>query len=426
MRSHCYSFVSRQTAHNETKAPTIPENVPSHDAAQRRAMDGNARHFARSSGRDAGGAARVAMCALLMTAAFVSPCHAQQTSTPVPVGVVKAERKPVTPSLDFVGRVDAINRVEIKARVTGFLEAVLFKEGDAVNEGAPLYRIEKGLFQNAVQQAEGALERSKAAKELSAVQLQRAQELLDKNVGTTVARDQQKAADDQAAGQITSDEANLATAKINLGYTDIVSPITGKVGKTNITKGNLVGPDTGTLTTIVSQDPMYVTFPVSQRDFLRARETKTKLDVGAIKANLRFADGTIYDQTGRINFVDVTVDRATDTVLVRATFPNPASILIDGQFVRVRLDLESGSAKEQVVVPQAALIADQEGVYVFVVEDGKAVVKRVKPTRETGTGVALESGLNGDEEIIVQGLQAVRPGASVRATPLQPTLSQGG
>ena len=425
MCSDCYSFGSMQAAHRETKAPTIPGNVLSHDVARQRLTAGNARDVARSSGRDAGVAARVAICALLM-AASVPPSRAQQASTPVPVGVVKAERKPVAASLDFVGRVDAINRVEIKARVTGFLEAVLFKEGDAISEGAPLYRIEQGLFQSAVQQAEGALERSKAAKELSAVQLQRAQELLDKNAGTVVARDQQKAADDQAAGQITSDEASLATAKINLGYTDIASPIAGKVSKTNITKGNIVGPDTGTLTTVVSQDPMYVTFPVSQRDFLRARETGTKLDVGAIRASLRFADGTIYDQTGRINFIDVTVDRATDTVLVRATFPNPVSTLIDGQFVRVRVDLNSGSVKEQVVVPQAALIADQEGVYLFVVEDGKAVVKRVKPARETGTGVALESGLNGDEEVIVQGLQAVRPGASVRATPLQPTLSQGG
>jgi membrane fusion protein (multidrug efflux system) len=369
---------------------------------------------------------RAEICALVVAGGLALPSHAEQVPTAVPVGVVKAERKPVTASLDFVGRVEAINRVEIKARVTGFLEAVLFKEGDPVKEGDALYHIEKGLFQAAVEQAQGALERSKAAKELSALQLQRAQELLDKNAGTVVARDQQKAADDQAAGAVLSDDATLATAKINLGYTDITSPIIGKISKTNITKGNIVGPDAGTLTTIVSQDPMYVTFPVSQRDFLKARETGTKLDVGAIKARLRFADGTIYDQTGRINFIDVTVDRATDTVLVRATFANPASGLIDGQFARVRVDLEGGSVKEQIVVPQAALIADQEGVYVFVVEDGKAVVKRVKPTKETGTGVVVESGLNGGEEVIVQGLQAVRPGASVRATPLQPTLNQGG
>ena len=368
---------------------------------------------------------RVAIVILSAAGAFVLPSHAQQTPAPVPVGVVKVERKPVSASLDFVGRAEAVNRVEIKARVTGFLEDVLFKEGDPIKQGGPLYRIEKGLFETAVQQAEGALERSKASKELSAVQLQRAQDLMDKNAGTVVARDQAKAADDQAAGQITTDEANLETAKINLGYTDVVSPITGKASKTNITKGNLVGPDTGTLTTIVSQDPMYVTFPVSQRDFLRARETGTKVDVGAIKAHLRFSDGTIYDQVGRINFIDVLVDRTTDTVLVRAIFPNPDSSLIDGQFVQVRVDLSGGSVKEEVVVPQDALIADQEGVYVFVAEDGKAVVKRVKPTREAGTGVVVGSGLKGGEDVIVQGLQAVHPGSPVRATPLQRALNQG-
>jgi membrane fusion protein (multidrug efflux system) len=369
---------------------------------------------------------RVAIFALFVAGGLALPSHAEEAATVVPVGVVKAERKAVGATLDFVGRVEAIGRVEIKARVTGFLEAVVFKEGDPIKEGDPLYRIEKGLFQAAVEQAQGALERSKAAKELSALQLQRAQQLLDQSAGTVVARDQQKAADDQAAGQIMSDEASLATAKINLGYTDITSPIAGKVGKTNITKGNLVGPDTGTLTMIVSQDPMYVIFPVSQRDFLKARETGTKLDIGAIKAQLRFADGTIYDHAGRINFVDVTVDRTTDTVLVRATFPNPDSGLIDGQFVRVKIDLQSDTAKEQVVIPQTALIADQEGPYVFVVEDGKAVIKRVKPTREIGTGVVVDSGLNGGEEVIVQGLQGVRPGAPVRATPIQPVLNQGG
>jgi membrane fusion protein, multidrug efflux system len=369
---------------------------------------------------------RVAIYALFVVAGLVFPSHAQQPPAAVPVGVVKAERKVISATLDFVGRVEAINRVEIKARVTGFLEAVLFKEGDAIKEGGPLYRIEKGLFQAAVEEAQGALERSKAAKALSALQLQRAQELLDKNVGTVVARDQQKAADDQAAGAVLSDDASLAKAKINLGYTDITSPIVGKVSKTNVTIGNLVSPNSGTLTMIVSQDPMYVTFPVSQRDFLKARETGTKLDIGAIKAQLRFADGTIYDQPGRINFVDVTVDRTTDTVLARATFPNPTSGLIDGQFVQVRIDLQGASAKEQVVVPQTALIADQEGVYVFVVEDGKAVIKRVKPTREYGTSMVLGSGLNGGEEVIVQGLQGVRPGAPVRATPIQPVLNQGG
>jgi membrane fusion protein (multidrug efflux system) len=218
------------------------------------------------------------------------------------------------------------------------------------------------------------------------------------------------------------DEANVQTAKINLGYTDISAPITGKIGKTNVTKGNVVGPDSGTLTIIVSQDPMYVTFPVSQREFLRAQESSRKVDVGGIKAQLRFADGRTYDQVGRINFVDVTVDRATDTVLVRASFPNPSSALIDGQLVRVAL--ESGTSEEKVVVPQAALIADQEGVYVFVVEDGKAAVKRIKPGGESGRNVVVDQGLSGGEQVIVEGLLAVRPGTPVIAKPIPQTLSR--
>ena len=360
---------------------------------------------------------RATICAVVMICGFVAEAAAQQTPpTAVPVGVVKAERRPIEKTRDFVGRVEAVNRVEIRARVLGFLEAVLFKEGDSIKENDPLYRIEKGLFQAAVEQAEGALSRSKASKTLTEVQLARAVDLLAKNAGTAVARDQALAADEQAKGQILSDDASLQTAKINLGYTDIVAPVSGKIGRTNITKGNVVGPDSGPLTVVVSQDPMYVTFPVSQRDFLQAQEDAHQIDLKAIKAKLRFADGKTYDQIGQINFVDVTVDRATDTVLVRATFPNPAGGLVDGQLVRV--GLESGTPTEMVVVPQSALIADQEGVYVFVVEDGKAVVKRIKPGGESGTDAVVQEGLSGNELIIVEGLQGVRPGAPVKASPV--------
>ena len=332
----------------------------------------------------------------------------------IAVGTVAAERKPIERSGVLVGRVEAVQRVEVRARVTGYLEEVLFKEGDLVKEGAPLYRIEKGLFEAAVTAAQAALERSKAAKTLSEIQLKRAQELLDRNSGTAVARDQALAADQQADGQIMADQANLATAKINLGYTSINSPITGKVGKTNITKGNVVDPNSGVLTVIVSQDPMYVSFPVSQREYLAARERRA--DVDRIKARIRFSDGTTYGEVGEINFVDVTVNRSTDTILVRATFSNKDGILIDGQLVQVILD--SGTPQEKVLVPQAALIADQAGVYVFVVEDGKAVVKRLKIGAEIGADVVVDQGLNGGEQVVVQGLQALRPGAPVQAAPL--------
>ncbi len=357
-----------------------------------------------------------ALCAAL-------PASAQQPPpSTIPVGVVRAELKSISSTADFVGRVESINRVQIVARVTGFLEEVKFKEGDVVKEGTPLYLIEQGLFKAAVESAQGALERSKAAKTLTEIQLSRAQELLNRQAGTAVTRDQALASDQQAAGQILTDQANLDTAKINLGYTEINSPIVGKVGRTNITKGNVVSPETGSLTIVVSQDPMYVTFPVSQTQVLQARkEGQTHID--DIKVMLKFSDGSTYDQVGHINFVDVTVDRGTDAVTVRATIANPKGLLIDNQLVRVLL--ESGTPMEKLVIPQASLIADQQGSYVFVVEDGKAAVRRIKVGEESGTGVVIESGLSAGDLVIVEGLQNLRPGTPVRATPM-PAATTGG
>jgi membrane fusion protein, multidrug efflux system len=362
--------------------------------------------------------------ALLLVPALCTtlPALAQQPPSTVPVGVVRAELKPISKTADFVGRIESINRVQIVARVTGFLEEVKFKEGDMVKEGTPLYLIEQGLFQAAVESAQGALERSKAAKTLTEIQLSRAQELLNRQAGTAVTRDQALASDQQAAGQILTDQANLDTAKINLGYTQINTPITGKIGRTNITKGNVVSPETGALTIVVSQDPMYVTFPVSQVDVLQARKEGQR-NIDSIKVTLKFSDGSLYDQVGQINFVDVTVDRATDSVTVRATIANPKGLLIDNQLVRVIL--ESGTPMEKLVIPQAALIADQQGVYVFVVDDGKATVRRIKPGDESGTGIVVESGLSAGDLVIVEGLQSLRPGTSVRATPM-PAVTTGG
>jgi membrane fusion protein, multidrug efflux system len=146
------------------------------------------------------------------------------------------------------------------------------------------------------------------------------------------------------------------------------------------------------------------------------QEEGRKLNAKTIKVQLRFSDGRTYDKSGEINFVNVTVDRATDTVLVRATFPNPDNSLIDGQLVRV--NLESANPQEKIVIPQSALIADQEGVYVFIVEDGKAVIRRVKVSGQRGNDAVVEQGLSGGELVIVEGLQNVKPGSAVRANPV--------
>ena len=361
----------------------------------------------------------IALLAALF-AGLSSPSFAQKAAPPapqaVPVSTVIAREEPVAQTNDFVGRVQAIDRVQVRARITGYLEAVLFKEGDFVKEGQPLYRIEPGLFQAAVEQAQAALEGAKASKILSQVQLERAQELLKKNFGTPQKRDEALSSDENAAANILKAQADLDTAKINLGYTTIYAPVSGKISRTLVTKGNVVSPDSGVLTNIVSQDPMYVLFPVSRRDFLGFRGQEAERDRDNFTVTIRFSNGAVYTHKGKINFVDVSVDQATDTVTVRATFPNPDGALMDGELVRVSVD--GDKPKEQIVVPQSAFLADQQGSYVFAVEDGKAVIRRVKIGGATGQNFAVLSGLKAGEQIIVEGLTSLRPGAPVLASPM--------
>ena len=356
----------------------------------------------------------VALSAGTRTAAQQPPAQA------IPAGTVIATKQPVNQVVDFTGRVEAINRVDVRARVTGFLEQTFFKEGDTVKEGGKLFLIDPAPFEAALQQAQGALLKAQGTLTNAALQRARADELV-KTAATPVAvRDERLAAERNAQGGVAMADADVKTATINLGYTTILAPVTGRIGRAAVTKGNVVGPDSGPLTLIVSQDPMYVTFPVSQREFLRVRQEGRKLNRDSLVVKLRFADGSPYDQDGRIDFVDVTVNRGTDTVLVRAVVPNPNGALTDGQFMRVYV--QGDTPEEKVVIPRAALLADQEGIYVFAVVDGKAVVKRVKTGGDNGTGVIIEQGLTGGEQVVVTGLQSLRPGAPVVATPMPETL----
>jgi membrane fusion protein (multidrug efflux system) len=248
--------------------------------------------------------------ALLCLVAAATQVFAQQP-TAIPVGTVAAELRPITKATEFVGRVQAIGRVDIRARVTGFLEAVLFKEGDVVKEGDVLYRIERDSFQAAVQQAQGALLEAQGKLVNATAQLARTQELVKTDTASRALLDERVANQKMAQGEMVTADANLKTANVNLGYTDIMAPITGEIGRTNVTKGNVVGPDSGLLTVLVSRDPMYVTFPVSQRVFLNIQGQQARKTAElALAVRIRFSNGTIYDQMGRIDFVDVQIGRA--------------------------------------------------------------------------------------------------------------------
>ena len=352
----------------------------------------------------------------------MTPAVAQQPPQAVPVNVVTAEKRAVSEAGHFVGRIEAIEHVDIRARVTGFLDAVLFTEGARVKKGTPLYRIEKAPFEAKLQQAQADVLRAKAQLDNATVQRERADELVKTGSTSVAIRDDRVAQEKTAQGSMAAAEAELTSAKINLNYTDILSPIDGQIGRTAVTVGNVVGPDSGVLTTVVSADPMYVTFPVSQREFIRLRERQEGRPPNPddFKVAVQFSNGAIYEQPGKINFIDVKVDRATDTVIVRATLPNADGILVDGQLVQVAVSADK--AQERVVIPQVALIADQEGPYVFVAENGKATVRRLKLGQNSGASVIVESGLSGGELVVIGGAQSLRPGAAVRATPVPKPL----
>ena len=359
--------------------------------------------------------ASLVVLGLLMPAAAQAQEAAPAAPQALTVGTVAASKQAVAKSQSFVGRVEAVERVEVIARVSGYLEQIHFTEGGTIKAGDPLYSIEKGLYEAALQQAQGSVESAKAAVVLAKQQSGRTKELLSKEVASQMTMDQRVAQSQQAAAEQAMGEADVRTAQINLGYTEIAAPISGRIGRTSVTKGNVVGPSSGVLTTIVSQDPMYVTFPVSQREFLRTRDSGDGNAEGIV-VKIGFSDGSEYADTGKIDFVDVTTDQTTDTITVRATFPNGKGQLVDGQFVNVLL--ESATPQDVIVVPQSALLADQTGIYVFVVEDNKAKVKRVKVGGEHGPNSIISEGLAGGEMVIVEGLQFVRPDMPVQAAPI--------
>jgi membrane fusion protein (multidrug efflux system) len=222
-----------------------------------------------------------------------------------------------------------------------------------------------------------------------------------------------------AAGKIMQAKAALKLAEVNLDYTDIRAPIAGRIGRTAYTVGNLVNPASGVLTTIVSQDPMYVLFPLSVRDLETIREVRRKEGGGLekIEIRLRLANGQEYNHAGRWNLTDPQVDVQTDTLIMRATIPNPERTLVDGQFVTAII--RERREEPRLVVPQTALQVDQSGYYVLVVNaEHRVELRRVKTGPNIGTDVVVLSGLREGDKAIVDGIQKVRPGQVVQETVL--------
>src|SRR5690242_14936933 len=284
------------------------------------------------------------------------------------VGVRPAAMKGVSQSFAFVGHIKAVDKVDVRARVEGFLEKIAFREGQDVKSGDLLYQIEKVQFETQVQQARANLASAEADATNAQLQYSRQLELSRNQNSPQSVVDQHKATMDSARAKVLQMQAALTQAQVNLGYTDVRAPINGRIGRTAYTLGNLVNPASGVLATIVSQDPMYVLFPVSVRDLEIIREARRTEEGGLVKIDIRvrLSDGREYPQRGVWNLTDPQVDQQTDTLIMRATIPNPDRQLIDGQFVTA--EIRERREEPRLVVPQAAVQIDQSGSYVLVVD----------------------------------------------------------
>ena len=347
----------------------------------------------------------------------------QQAAAPAPipaVTVVKVEAKDLRPSVSFSGRVEALQKVDLLARIQGFIEKQNFTEGASVKAGELLFVIEQAPYKAKVSAAEAAVAVAAARLDRTEIELKRQTTLVNKEASAQTKLDDARTARNEAKGQYDKLMAELDQAKLQLSYTEIKAPIDGRIGKSLLSVGSFVNPQSGTLATIVQQDPIGVTFPVSQRDLLAVREKMG--DDAKLSDHTVFVEigkGKRYQYPGKVDFLDVGVNTGTDAVNVRATFPNPQGMLVDGQLVTAIV--EASSPEPTLVVPVNAIQIDQSGPFVLVVNAEKKIeVRRVELLRQDSNFVAIAKGLSAGDLVVTEGVQKVKPGQVVDATEVKP------
>ncbi len=371
--------------------------------------------------------------ATLLLALSAVPTYAQfGPQGPPAVGVVTVKNRPVVETSEFVGRVQAVDKVDIIARVTAFIAERSFAEGAEVEKGALLYRMERGPFEADVQAKQAAVQQNAALLRNATITLGRAQSLLNTPAGQRSTVDDREASQASQAAQLLAAQAQLKQSQINLDYTEIHAPFAGRVAKSTVTVGNVVSPSSGPLTTVVSQDPMYVLFPVSLRAALDLRNRYAdKGGFQAVVIRLKLPDGAMYPLSGKLDYVDPSVATNTDTVTLRAVMPNPLRPgakpgdagnrdLVDGEFVTVTL--EGVQPVQALALPRSTILSDQQGNYVYVVDaDKKAQIRRVRMGQSTPETAVILAGVAEGDTVIAEGIQRVRPGVVVNPAPVGPS-----
>jgi len=322
----------------------------------------------------------------------------------------------VNPPEEYVGHVEAIQTVDFQARVQGFLEQVKFKEGSFVNAGDLLYVIEQAPYQASVKADRARVEQLQAILTKASQYLERVRTVRTGGVSAADI-DNAVAAELQAKAQLEEGRATLERSELNLGYTTIRAPISGRIGRTAYTAGNLVGPASVPLARIVQIDPIRVVYSISENDIATIRmalkDAAQRQKDPILVPRIRLSTGVTYPIAGQLDFVNNEVDAATGTIAVWALFDNPDGLLLPGQYVTVLVT--RSEPRLMPVVPQSAVLEDHEGRYVLVVEDENRVsMRRVKSGPVIGVNWAIESGLAVGEIVIVEGTQKAQPGHIVK------------
>lgn len=338
---------------------------------------------------------------------------------PPTVTVAGIASREVVRTSEFIGRVEAVDDVDLIARVEGFLLETLVEDGASVAAGDLLFRIEPENFAAAKARAVADLEQSRANLALAAIEIERDTKLLASDTIAQSRFDATRATRDAQAAIVEAKRADLRQAELNLTYTEIAAPFDGRIGKTRFSVGDVVGPASGPLASLMRISPVYVGFSLSEGEFFNAIE---RTDGQARKAlnrensppvRLRLPNGEVFGETGWLVFADNKVDPATGTIALRAQFENARGFLLPGVFVNVEID--SKQAATRLLVPQAAVQRDQRGDFVLVVgADGLVEQRHITTGPQVETDFVVEDGLQEGESVIVEGLQRVRPGVPVK------------
>ncbi|EHJ9827569.1 multidrug efflux RND transporter periplasmic adaptor subunit AcrA [Salmonella enterica] len=335
------------------------------------------------------------------------------------VGVVTLKTEPLQITTELPGRTVAYRIAEVRPQVSGIILKRNFVEGSDIEAGVSLYQIDPATYQATYDSAKGDLAKAQAAANIAELTVKRYQKLLGTQYISKQEYDQALADAQQANAAVVAAKAAVETARINLAYTKVTSPISGRIGKSSVTEGALVqNGQASALATVQQLDPIYVDVTQSSNDFLRLKQElangSLKQENGKAKVDLVTSDGIKFPQSGTLEFSDVTVDQTTGSITLRAIFPNPDHTLLPGMFVRARL--QEGTKPAALLVPQQGVTRTPRGdaTVLVVGVDNKVEIRQIVASQAIGDKWLVTDGLKAGDRVVVSGLQKVRPGAQVK------------